>query len=141
MIARAAQADPRMVTGQSLGIWKSLLMADKDGREAFAEMLSSDEFNDPIEWKDIQSSDYDGIILPGGHAPGMREYLESNQLQTIISQFFNGNKLIAAICHGTVLAARSQNDQGQCILSGKSQTMESPPSVKNTLLVANVINN
>ena len=43
----------------------------------------------------------------------MKEYLESEILQSIIPRFFQSQKPVAAICHGVVLLARSlqQNTQ------------------------------
>ena len=49
------------------------------------------------------------IYLPGGHDKEVKEYLESDILQSIIPQFFNSNKKIGAICHGVILLARSKN--------------------------------
>ncbi len=31
----------------------------------------------PLSWSDLEVSAYDGLLLAGGHAPGMRQYLGS----------------------------------------------------------------
>jgi protease I len=51
--------------------------------------------------------DFDGLVLPGGHDKGVKEYLESKTLQQQVVAFFNATKPVGAICHGVVLAARS----------------------------------
>jgi protease I len=117
-----ACADPRMVTGQGLGPWSSLLRADNNGRRAYEEMIVSEEFKNPLRWSQIEHEEYHGLILPGGHAPGMKLYLESATLQTLVSQFFSANKLVAAICHGVVLASRSRNLSGKSVLHGRKTT-------------------
>ena len=63
-------------------------------------------------------------MLPGGHrARGMREYLESNVLQTLVAQFFEAGLPVAAICHGVLLAARSGTaDGGRSVLFGRRTT-------------------
>lgn len=51
----------------------------------------------------IQTSDYDGLVLPGGRAP---EYLRLNpKVIEIIQHFAKSEQPIAAICHGAQLLA------------------------------------
>lgn len=116
-----AQCDLRMLNGKGLGFLAPLLIADKNGREAYEELQQSTEFKNPIAWEEIKPSEYDGIILPGGHAKGMKEYLESTTLQRVVAEFFSANKLVGAICHGVVLAHRSQVN-GVSILEGRKTT-------------------
>jgi protease I len=52
----------------------------------------------------------------------MREYLESNQLQSIVAGFFARSQPVGAICHGVLLAARSRALSGNSVLSGKRTT-------------------
>lgn len=116
------EADPIMVTGKGLGPLAPLLMADANGRRAYASMASSAEFQKPMPYADIQSSDFDALLLPGGHAPGMRPYLESVILQSQIARFFAADKPVAAICHGVLLAARSRSAAGRSVLYGRKTT-------------------
>ena len=106
---QSGKADSRMLIGAGLGIWKKLLMANDDAINNYALMVKDKKFNNPIRYDDIDPKDYAGIILPGGHAPGMKTYLESKKLQNIIVRFFEKNKPIGAICHGALLVARSIN--------------------------------
>ena len=103
------KADTRMLTGKGLGMFTSVLRANNDAVHHYNLMIKDKMFNNPIKYEDIKSTDYCGIILPGGHAPGMRTYLESKILQNVISQFFEENKPVGAICHGVLLVARSIN--------------------------------
>ena len=106
-----AAADKIMVTGNQLGILKSLLMARKDAVWAYKEMVKSDEFNHPIKYSEISEKHFDGLFLPGGHDKGVKEYLESKILQNTIVDFFDANKNVAAVCHGVILLARSIHPQ------------------------------
>ncbi len=106
---KKAEADRIMITGKGLGLFKQLLKAKKDAITAYKEMLVSIAFNNPIKYQDINEQDYDSIYLPGGHDKGVKEYLESTILQTVIPQFFLNNKKVGAICHGVILLARSKN--------------------------------
>jgi protease I len=95
---------------------------DANGRHAYARMAQSAAFQEPLRYSDIRSTDFDALLLPGGHAKGMRPYLESAILQKQIAEFFAANKPIAAICHGVLLAARSNNAAGQSVLYGRKTT-------------------
>ena len=106
---RPGKADFRMLTGDGLGIWKKLLMANHDAINYYSLMKKDKKFNNPVKYDDINPADYSGIMLLGGHAPGMKTYLESKKLQNIIVRFFEKNKPIGAICHGALLVARSIN--------------------------------
>ncbi len=117
-----AQADPRMVDGTGLGPLKPFLAADRNGREAHAAMAASAAFRAPLRYLQINANDFDGLLLPGGHAPGMREYLESHVLHGVVSAMFDANKPVAAICHGVVLVARSLGRHGLSVLHGRSTT-------------------
>ena len=120
--AKPAQADQRMVDGNGLGILRPFFIADKNGRSAYAEMQQSAEFLSPIAYDNIDIESYDAILLPGGHAQGIKPYLESKRLHKLIAEHFSAQKPIAAICHGVVLAARSFRNDGNSILHGFKTT-------------------
>jgi protease I len=119
---KPARTDQRMIDGNGLGILRPFFIADKDGRSAYYEMQQSAEFLSPIAYDAIAIKSYDAILLPGGHAQGMKPYLESKCLQALIAQHFSAEKPLAAICHGVVLAARSLRGDGKSILHGFKTT-------------------
>lgn len=41
-----------------------------------------------------------GLLLPGGHAPGMKQYLGSRLLQRKVAEFWRLERPVGAICHG-----------------------------------------
>ena len=114
--------DQLMLTGKKLGIFKYSLMADKNGRLACHYMQNSKNFNQPIRYDQIKTEEYAAIVLPGGHDKGMREYLESKVLQEKVLEFYQANKLIAAICHGVIVLARTKEKNGKSILFDKNVT-------------------
>lgn len=118
---KPAECDPLMLTGRKLGLLAPILMADKNARNAYQAMQVSEEFLNPSSWEQVKENDFDGIILPGGHAKGMTEYLESQILQKLVAEFFAYNKPVGAICHGVVLVARSQL-HGKSVLHGRKTT-------------------
>ncbi|MEI9984061.1 MAG: type 1 glutamine amidotransferase domain-containing protein [Aliidongia sp.] len=118
----AGAADPRMVTGQGLGLLASVLKADRNGLAAYEALRASPEFCNPIAYDAIAGRSFDALLLPGGHAKGMRSYLESPLLQSVVAGFFAVGKPVGAICHGVVLAARSQAASGRSVLHGRRTT-------------------
>ncbi len=115
--------DQRMLNGESFGILKQLLIAQKPAREIYESMLLDYDFNIPIRYDDIRVEDYDALVLPGGHAKGVKPYLESKSLQLAIAGFFAANKPVAAICHGVVAACRAKNaTTGKSVLFGRKTT-------------------
>ena len=130
-----AHADPVMVTGEGLDPWGLVpglkhvvligrtLRADAAGRCAYAELEREAAFLSPLRHADVRAADFDALLLPGGHAPGMREYLESPILHALVAAFFDADKPVAAICHGVVLAARSVSPRtGRSVLHGRKTT-------------------
>lgn len=130
-----AAADPLMLSGEGLDPWgfvpglKKLrliglaLRAQAAAREAHAAMIRDPAYQTPLRFEAIVSADYDALLLPGGHAQGMREYLESALLQARVAEFFDAGKPVAAVCHGVVLAARSVSPKtGRSVLHGRRTT-------------------
>jgi protease I len=119
---RPAQADPRMLDGNRLGPLKPFLRADRNARTAHARMERDPEFLQPLRWDQVDAAQADALLLPGGHAPGMREYLESPRLQALVAAMFAADKPVAAVCHGVVLVARSRRSDGRSVLHGRKTT-------------------
>ena len=110
--------DPLLLTGVVFG----KLGAQAEPIAFYREMETSPEFTKPITWRDVDVATFDALLLAGGHAPGMRQYLGSAQVQAITSEFFATPKPIAAICHGVLVAARSQRADGASVLRGLRTT-------------------
>lgn len=117
-----ASCDPLMLSGKGLGIFAATLIANKEAQQAYREMENSPEFQNPISWESASRQTFDGLILPGGHAPGMKEYLESELLQKIAVDFFKSNKPVGAICHGVIVLARAKDENNQPLLKNRKTT-------------------
>ena len=98
-----AYCDPKLITCVIFG----QLGATKEAIGFYREMEQSTEFLHPIKYQDIKPEDYDLLHLPGGHAPGMRQYLESKTLQQKVLGFFKLNKPVGSICHGAIVLSRT----------------------------------
>lgn len=135
------QADKLMLSGEGLDIWGFipllrklrliglLLRAQRPARAAYAELRCDARFRQPLRYEQLRVGDFDAMLLPGGHAPRMKAYLESTLLQAFVADFFDAptasgvHKPVAAVCHGVVLAARAISLRtGRSVLHGKQTT-------------------
>jgi putative intracellular protease/amidase len=108
----APAADPLLLTGVIFG----QLGAEPEPKKFYEEMTKSPGFQKPVSWKGLDVSAFDALILPGGHAPGMKQYLGSEELQGKVREFFALKRPVGAICHGVLVAARAG------VLRGKKTT-------------------
>jgi protease I len=118
---RPGAADERMLTGEGLSIFAPVLQANSDALRAYGGMEYSSEFKNPISYEAMRTRNFDAILLPGGHAPRMKEYLESTQVQAKVVEMVQENKPIGAICHGVLVAAGSKVG-AKSVLFGKKMT-------------------
>lgn len=96
-------ADHRLL----MGFVRGPLGAGPMGMRDYKRMTESPEYQKPIRYDEINVDDYDAILLTGGHAPGMKQFLESKILQEKVVGFFKQNKGVGAICHGLLVLARA----------------------------------
>lgn len=119
---RPATCDPIMYSGQGLGPLAGLLKAAPDACLAYDQMIKSPEFTSPLAWEAVEAAHYDALLLVGGHAPGMRTYIDSPLVQNMVRFFFESQRPVAAICHGVLVAARTRRADGRSVLYGKRST-------------------
>lgn len=75
---------------------------DFEGDQTYSEKPGHN-FTLNFSFDDVQTDNYDGLVVPGGRAP---EYLRLNEtVLEIVRSFAAANKPIAAICHGLQLLA------------------------------------
>ncbi len=131
-----ALADDIMLTGRGLDVWSKvpglsrvivvgrILRANRDARAAYQQMLAAPEYRRPTAWAETGLDGVDGVLLPGGHrARGMRAYIESDVLHRLVVDAFRREILVAAICHGVLLAARAADPAtGRSVLYGRTTT-------------------
>lgn len=100
---RAPACDPLLLSGVLFG----QLGAAPEPKAFYEEMKETPAFQRPLAWGALDPADYGALLLPGGHAPGMRQYLGSEQLRSKILAFWRLGRPVAAICHGVLPLART----------------------------------
>ena len=106
------RADPLLLTGVVFG----QLGAEPEPKRFYDELTRAPEFVKPLSWSSLDVTAFDALLLPGGHAPGMKQYLGSEALQAKVREFFALKRPVGAICHGVLVAARAG------VLKGKKTT-------------------
>jgi putative intracellular protease/amidase len=99
--------DPRLLTGVIFG----KLGADPEPIAFYRELEQDPAFRNPISWETLDPGAFDALILPGGHAPGMRQYLGSESLQAKVAAFWRTGRPVGAICHGPLVLARARDPE------------------------------
>jgi putative intracellular protease/amidase len=96
-------ADPRLIDGVLFG----QLGAKPEPLAFYRELESAPAFGSPKPWSRIDPKGFDALHLAGGHAPGMKQYLDSADVQNMARAFFAANRPVSAICHGVIVLARA----------------------------------
>jgi putative intracellular protease/amidase len=111
--------DPLLLDG---GVFAKL-EAEPEAKRFHRELESAPEFRSPIAWSEIDAASFDGLLLPGGHAPGMRQYLESQTLRKKVAEIWRLGRPVGAICHGVLVLARTRDPEtGKSLLHDRKTT-------------------
>ena len=112
-------ADQRLLDGVIFG----QLGAAPEAKDFYAQLQRDDAFRAPIAWNEIEPATFDGLILPGGHAPRMRQYLGSAVLRAKVAEYWALARPVGAICHGVLVLARATDPAtGRSLLYGRRTT-------------------
>jgi putative intracellular protease/amidase len=112
-------ADPRLLDGVLFG----QLGAEAEPKAFYRELEGDPAFARPIAWADVDPAAYGAMLLPGAHAPGMRQYLEGETLFAKVAAFAQTGRPLAAICHGVLVMARAKDPAtGKSLLASRRTT-------------------
>jgi putative intracellular protease/amidase len=116
---RPPEADPLLISGVLFG----QLGAAAQPRRFHRRLVADEAYRGPLSWPDLRAADFDGLILPGGHAPGMRQYLGSDVLREKVAGFWQSGRPVGAICHGVLVLARTHDPAtGRSVLADRRTT-------------------
>jgi sodium transport system permease protein len=116
---RPGACDPKLLTGVLFG-QLGALAKNVTLYRALEEMAA---FQNPIRFDDLDPQAFSALVLPGGHAAGMKQYLESETLQTKAQAFLAAGVPVGAICHGTLVLSRAVDPEtGKSALEGRTVT-------------------
>lgn len=117
-----APADTRL-TDWGFGLLSPILMTRRPDLQLYRRMADDPAYTSPLTYEQAAATEFDALVIPGGHAQGMKTMLESEVAQTIVADFFEKNRPVAAVCHGVLLLARSRSAaSGRSVLHGRRTT-------------------
>jgi putative intracellular protease/amidase len=115
----APQCDPKLLGGVLFG----KLGAEPEPIAFYEELTEDAAFRDPVPWREVEPAEFDGLLLPGGHAQGMRQFLGDDELQAKVAAFWALERPVGAICHGVLVLARSTDPvSGGSVIAGRRTT-------------------
>lgn len=115
----APAADNRLIDGVIFG----QLGAAEEPIKFYRQLTADPGFLSPVAWSSIEPSRFDALLLPGGHAPGMRQYLGSAELRSKVSALWSMERPVGAICHGVLVIARTKDPMtGHSVLAHERTT-------------------
>jgi putative intracellular protease/amidase len=100
--------DQRLLDGVVFG----RLGAEPEPIRFYEQLRAAPEFRATIAWDEIDPADFHGLLLAGGHAQGMRQYLGSEALRAAVGAFWALERPVGAICHGVLVLARTTDPAG-----------------------------
>ncbi|MEZ5096067.1 MAG: type 1 glutamine amidotransferase domain-containing protein [Nocardioides sp.] len=98
------------------------LGAAADAQVCYRAMVATQQWRAPRPWGELDVTAYDALVLPGGHAPGMRQYLGNTTLQAQVARYWALGRPVGAICHGVLVLARTVAPDGRSVLHGHRTT-------------------
>lgn len=70
---------------------------------------------------DVNADNYDAVFYPGGHGP-LWDLASNKQSVKLIESFWQQQKPVAAVCHGSIALMDTKTDRGDYIVSGRNVT-------------------
>jgi putative intracellular protease/amidase len=115
----AAAADPIVLDGVVFGMLGPVPHAAR----TYGELEASGALRSPARLHELDPERIDALLLPGGHAKGMRPFLEDEALLRLVTRIFEAQKPVAAICHGVLVMARARaSGSARSLLAGRTTT-------------------
>lgn len=74
-----------------------------------------------LKLSDISPDDYNGVFYPGGHGP-LWDLAEDANSIALIESMYASEKIVAAVCHASIVLRKAKAPDGNPLVKGKSVT-------------------
>ncbi|WP_206484255.1 type 1 glutamine amidotransferase domain-containing protein [Thalassotalea sp. G2M2-11] len=74
-----------------------------------------------VKLSSVNESDFDGVFYPGGHGP-LWDLTDNTDSITLIENFLNAGKGVAAVCHASAALLNVKQASGEFAIKGKAVT-------------------
>jgi putative intracellular protease/amidase len=75
----------------------------------------------PLVLADVRASDYDAIVIPGGHGP-VEDLYKDADMGRLLAEADRASKIIAPVCHGQAALLASKDSTGKWVFAGRRIT-------------------
>jgi len=79
------------------------------------------ELEQTLPLSDVSAEGFDALFLPGGHGT-MFDFPDNEVLKTRVREFFESNRVVAAVCHGPSGLVNVKLSSGEYLVKGKRVT-------------------
>ncbi|HTI90440.1 MAG TPA: type 1 glutamine amidotransferase domain-containing protein [Puia sp.] len=87
-------------------------------RRFHSDKALQEKLNDTVLLSKVSESDYDAIFFPGGHGP-MWDLAEDMTAAKLIETFYQHNKPVSLLCHGSVALKHVKDAKGEPLIKGR----------------------
>ncbi|MFB5676390.1 type 1 glutamine amidotransferase domain-containing protein [Paenibacillus terreus] len=102
------------------------------------EILDAEKYlQNTLKLDEVSHEDFDAIFLPGGHGT-MYDLPDNQKLQTLLREFYEADKIVAAVCHGPAGLVGATLSNGQPLVAGKRVSAFTDREEADTGLSANL---
>lgn len=93
----------------------------KSTKRYYADEALKEKVANTKKLADVNAADFDAIFYPGGHGPLWDLYDDKNSI-SLIQNFWNSGKPVAAVCHAPAALLNVQDEKGEPLVKGKKVT-------------------
>lgn len=97
------------------------VLADLGTDKHYIDRGFMDRLEDTKKLSDVKLEDYDAIYLTGGHGV-MFDFTESKDLADLITKFYETDRIVSAVCHGSGGLLNVKLSNGENLIKGKDVT-------------------
>lgn len=105
------------------GLTQKLLGATREAVDAYKQMSTTPEFNNPNSWSspDFNLDSYNLVFLPGGHEKSVQQLIDSPIMHKHLASYFPDTikpsiKTVAAVCHGVMVLSETIGTDGKSVI-------------------------
>jgi len=129
---KANESTCDMIQMKKGGVVFGILSASDDIKRTYKDMCKSNNFKKPILWNEVNVENFHGIILPGGHATGVKPYLESEVVREKVIQFWKLKRPIGAMSRAVLILARAKKQKNNLSIIRRRSTTTFPKLFEDT---------
>lgn len=115
------QVDLASPLGGQPTIDQASLSEDMDPERIYKELYESGKADETKKLADINPSDYDAVLIVGGHG-AMYDLAKDKNLHNIINTIYDAGGIVGAECHGPAPLLYTKRPNGKSIIAGKKVT-------------------